>query len=194
MTQFGLTPSQTVGPFFAYALTPGEYQLTPLVGNNLVTEDAEGKPIRIEGRIFDGEGAPVIDAVIEIWQADGNGVYAQPGRTNKKFIGFGRCETKGGVFSFETVMPGAVPGPEDKRPQAPHINVGIFARGLLLRLFTRIYFEGEALNEQDPILNLIPVEARKTLIAKRSVDSSGMPVYQFDIHLQGEKETAFFEG
>ncbi len=191
MTQFSLTPSQTVGPFFAYALTPADYQFSPLVGNDLVTADTEETPIRIQGKVLDGEGAPVTDAMIEIWQADGNGIYAQPG-SNKKFLGFGRCETKDGVFSFRTVRPGPATGP-DGRQMAPHINVGIFARGLLLRLFTRIYFNGEPLNETDPILSLVPQEARRTLIARRSGDSSGEPVYIFDIHLQGENETAFFE-
>jgi protocatechuate 3,4-dioxygenase, alpha subunit len=192
MSQAGLTPSQTVGPFFAYALTPEDYDLSPLVGSALRTEDADGEPIRIEGKIFDGEGAPVIDAMIEIWQADGNGIYARPGQTNKKFIGFGRCETKGGSFSFRTVRPGAVNGPGGVQ-QAPHINVGIFARGLLRRLFTRIYFKGEALNASDPILNLVPEEARHTLMARRTESASGETVYIFDIHLQGENETVFFE-
>lgn len=192
MTQSGLTPSQTVGPFFAYALTPQDYKLTPLVGNDLRTEDAEGKPIRIEGKVYDGEGALVPDAMIEIWQADGNGLYADPRNSNKQFKGFGRCETKGGAYSFETVYPGVVPGP-DGGQQAPHINVGIFARGLLLRLFTRIYFEGAPLNRADPILNLVPEEARDTLIAKLKETSSAKDVYVFDIHLQGENETVFFE-
>lgn len=188
----GITPSQTVGPFFAYALTPQAYDFAPLVGNNLRTDDAHGEPIVIEGRIFDGEGAAVIDAMIEIWQADGRGHYAGIPRGNEKFKGFGRCETVGGAFRFETVMPGPVAAP-DGRLQAPHIVVGIFARGLLKRLHTRIYFEGEELNTDDPVLNLVPESFRHTLIARRKEGQETTRTYVFDIRLQGENETAFFE-
>jgi protocatechuate 3,4-dioxygenase alpha subunit len=192
----GLTPSQTVGPFFAYCLTPKAYGYAEVVTNDLVTEDAPGERIRIEGRVFDGDGKLVPDAMIEIWQADGEGRYASPedGRTrpNTRFKGFGRSDTVDeGRYSFATVKPGPVPGPNG-RLQAPHINVGIFARGILKRLFTRIYFEGEAANAADPILTLVPEEARSTLIAKRAT-RGGEPVYTFDIHLQGENETVFFE-
>jgi protocatechuate 3,4-dioxygenase, alpha subunit len=186
----GITPSQTVGPFFAYALTPELHGFETLAGNMLRTPDAEGAPIRIEGRVFDGAGAAIPDALVEIWQADGAGHYAQnlPGGSNRQFCGFGRCETKLGNFSFETVKPGTVPGPSDTR-QAPHINIGLFARGLLRRLFTRLYFEGEPLNENDTLLSLVAQDRRDTLIAKRAPSGT----YVFDIHLQGEKETVFFE-
>jgi len=186
----GITASQTVGPFFAYALTPEPDGFTPLVGNLLRTPDAEGSAIRIEGRVFDGVGDPVPDAMIEIWQADGAGVYARdfPSGSNHKFRGFGRCETKLGVFAFETVMPGSTGGP-DGSIQAPHVNVGLFARGLLKPLFTRVYFEDEPLNVKDAILNLVPEERRNTLIAKQVSPGA----YAFDIYMQGPNETVFFE-
>ncbi len=186
----GITASQTVGPFFGYALTPEPDGFTPLVGNLLRTPDAEGTPIRIEGRVFDGAGEPVPDAMIEIWQADAAGVYARglPSGSNRQFRGFGRCETKLGVFSFETVKPGPIAAP-DGSLQAPHINVGLFARGLLKRLFTRVYFEDEPLNVKDATLNLVPEERRNTLIAKRVSPGA----YAFDIYVQGPNETVFFE-
>jgi protocatechuate 3,4-dioxygenase, alpha subunit len=188
-----ITPSQTVGPFFAYALTPtGRYALADLAGNDLATEDAAGMRIRVEGRVLDGEGAPVTDAMIEIWQADGEGRYAgsDPALSNSSFRGFGRSETDDqGRYSFQTVKPGRVAGPNGAS-QAPHINVGVFARGVLRRMFTRLYFEdeGEA-NRDDPILGLVPEDARYTLVAKRDGDA----LYAFDIRLQGDGETVFFE-
>jgi protocatechuate 3,4-dioxygenase alpha subunit len=196
MSKSGITPSQTVGPFFAYCLTPKSYGYPELVTNDLLTEDAPGDRIRIEGRVVDGDGAPVPDAMIEIWQADGHGRYASPADTravaNTRFKGFGRsdCDSDG-RYSFTTVKPGPVPGP-DGGMQAPHINVNIFARGVLKQLVTRIYFEGEAANDGDPILALVPADARHTLIAKRAPDG-GTPAYVFDIRLQGENETVFFE-
>jgi protocatechuate 3,4-dioxygenase, alpha subunit len=186
----GITPSQTVGPFFAYALTPESYGFVPLADNRLRTPDAEGTPIRIEGRIFDGTGAVITDAMVEIWQADGAGLYAQqlPAGSNRRFRGFGRCETNAGSFVFETVMPGRVPGPGEEM-QAPHINIGVFSRGLLRRLFTRLYFEGEPSNTEDQVLLLVPEERRRTLMASQSSPGA----YVFDIHLQGGQETVFFE-
>ena len=195
MAERPITPSQTVGPFFAFSLTPVDYPYPALVGNDLLTEDAVGEPIRIEGRVLDGAGSPVPDAMIEIWQADGAGHYAGNDSAplpNTAFKGFGRCATdREGNFSFRTLKPGSVPAP-DGRPQAPHINIGLFARGLLRRLFTRIYFEGEAANDGDPVLALVPHEARKTLIARRT-ESEGAAAYVFDIRLQGDDETVFFE-
>jgi protocatechuate 3,4-dioxygenase alpha subunit len=190
--RFGITPSQTVGPFFNYALTPsGRYALSDLAGNNLVTDDAIGERIRIEGRILDGDGKPVADAMLELWQADGEGRYpgSDPALSNARFKGFGRaeCDTSG-RYAFDTVKPGATPGANGAM-QAPHINVGFFARGVLRRLFTRIYFEDEAANARDPVLALVPPEARPTLIARRS----GENAYVFDIRLQGDNETVFFE-
>jgi protocatechuate 3,4-dioxygenase, alpha subunit len=192
----GLTPSQTVGPFFHYCLTPKAYGYPEIITGDLLTDDAAGERIRIEGRVFDGDGQPVTDAMIEIWQADGEGRYASPAdtraRPNTRFKGFGRTDCdSAGRFRFATVKPGPVPGPNGAM-QAPHINVGIFARGMLNRLFTRIYFEDEAANANDPILALVPEDARATLIARRTAQG-GEAAYTFDIHLQGRNETVFFD-
>ena len=186
----GITPSQTVGPFFAYCLTPAAYNYRQIFSNDLTRDGAAGERIRIAGRVLDGDGAPVRDAMIEIWQADAEGRYPQPASgANVAFQGFGRTECDGeGRFSFTTVKPGPVPGPNGGE-QAPHINVGLFARGVLRRLFTRIYFEDEAANAADPILALVPEDARSTLIARRT----GAGTYSFDIRLQGDGETVFFE-
>src|SRR6266496_3603579 len=165
MTERGITPSQTVGPFFAYSLTPTEYDYAGLAGNDLRTDDAIGEPIVIEGRVIDGEGIAVPDAMVEIWQADGAGQYTGRG-SNTTFKGFGRSETRANGFSFRTVKPGAVTA-MDGTSQAPHINVSVFARGILLRMFTRIYFADEAANDTDPILTLVPPDRRATLIARR---------------------------
>jgi protocatechuate 3,4-dioxygenase alpha subunit len=192
MAEHGITPSQTVGPYFHFGLTPADYGFRGLVDNNLVTPDAVGEHVRIAGRLTDGVGEPVADALIEIWQADGAGRYAgREPRANVRFKGFGRAATaKDGTFGFATVKPGAVPGPGG-RPQAPHINVGIFARGMLKRLFTRIYFEDEAANADDAILALVPAERRATLVATRSGSIDGLPLFVFDIRLQGDRETVF---
>lgn len=190
----GITPSQTVGPFFAYVLTPHDYALPAIVSNDLATPDAAGERIRIEGYVLDGDGEPIVDAMIEIWQADPEGRYvttaAQPGQ-NTAFTGFGRSDVdSNGFYAFTTVKPGSVAGPGDTR-QAPHVNVGIFARGVLRRLFTRCYFDDEPANATDPILALVPPERRATLVAARH-DRAG-PAYTFNIRLQGEGETVFFE-
>jgi len=191
-----LTPSQTIGPFFAHALTPAKDGYEALVGADLVTADAAGEPIRIVGRIVDGAGQVVPDAMVEIWQADGAGRYPDDeaaARPNRGFRGFGRaaCDSAG-EFAFRTVKPGAVPGPGGRR-QAPHIDLGIFARGLLRRLFTRIYFPDEPANAADPILALVAADRRATLIAVRDTTVAGVSLYRFDIALQGDRETVFFE-
>lgn len=195
----GQTPSQTVGPYFAIGLTQGIFGRRQLAGNVLVAPDTPGEHIRLEGRVFDGAGDPVEDAMLEIWQADASGRYAHPlddargERIDKSFRGFGRAGTNPqGEFSFKTVKPGAVPGPGNSW-QAPHLNLIVFSRGLLSHAFTRIYFSDEAeANENDPILNLVDPARRATLIARRG--GTGTPgVYRFDIHLQGENETVFLE-
>jgi protocatechuate 3,4-dioxygenase alpha subunit len=200
-----ITPSQTVGPFFAYGLTPegradwkpdDTYRWKETTGDNLVTPDASGERIRLTGRVLDGDGAPVNDAMIEIWQADAQGRYAHPrdarARPNTKFQGFGRSATdKEGTYGFETVKPGPVPGANGAM-QAPHIVACIYSRGMLRQLYTRLYFDDEAANASDAILALVPEDRRATLIAKRGT-KDGAPVYQFDIRLQGEGETVFFE-
>jgi protocatechuate 3,4-dioxygenase alpha subunit len=186
----GQTPSQTVGPFFGFAL-PQEAQ------ESLVADATAGERITIEGRLLDGDGAPIDDALIEIWQANAAGRYDHPDDRQQQpldpaFHGFGRCPTdKSGRFRFRTVRPGPVPGPGNTL-QAPHINVTVFARGMLKQLVTRIYFDGEALNADDPILGLVgDPERRRTLIAKRGNGKNG--AYIFDIRLQGPGETVFFE-
>jgi protocatechuate 3,4-dioxygenase alpha subunit len=200
-----ITPSQTVGPFFAYGLTPegrchwdpdGTYGWKETVGADLITPDATGEKIHIEGRVLDGDGQPINDAMIEIWQADAQGRYASPGdtraRPNTKFKGFGRSATdKDGVYSFDTIKPGAVPGPGGKM-QAPHIVVAIFSRGMLRQIYTRLYFSDAGANASDPILALVPQERRGTLIAHKQADA-GRTNYRFDIRVQGEDETVFFE-
>jgi protocatechuate 3,4-dioxygenase, alpha subunit len=189
------TPSQTVGPFLHLGLAPADYNFRPLFAPVLAEPGLAGMHIRIEGRISDGDGNGLPDALVEIWQADAQGRYAHPadGRTlsSNSFRGFGRAPTgPAGEFFFATVKPGSVPGPRG-RPQAPHVNVGIFARGLLKRLFTRIYFAGEAMNASDPILALVPPERRHTLLATPIPTRAG--VFRFDIRLQGEDETVFFD-
>lgn len=189
----GVTPSQTVGPFFAFALTPASYAYAALAGDDLRSDDAEGVPIVIEGRLIDGGGETVPDAMVEIWQADGHGRYpgASPELANARFKGFGRSETIGGRWRFATVKPGRVAGPGGTM-QAPHIDVGIFARGILKRLFTRIYFDDEPDNAADPILALVPADRRATLIARRDGTHEGLTRYVLDIRVQGEDETVFF--
>jgi protocatechuate 3,4-dioxygenase alpha subunit len=193
----GVTPSQTVGPFFAYGLTPsGKYEWNDAFTNNLVTPDTSGDRIRVEGRVFDGDGQPVADCMLEIWQADAQGRFADPqdkrALPNVKFRGFGRCGSDAnGGYAFDTIRPGSVPDPDGK-PQAPHILLAIFARGMLLQLYTRIYFDGEVLNAADPVMALVPADRRTTLIAKRE-SGAGNAVYRLDIHLQGDNETVFFE-
>jgi protocatechuate 3,4-dioxygenase alpha subunit len=193
----GITPSQTVGPFFKYGLTPsGKYAWNDAFTNNLVTQDASGERIRIEGCVFDGDGAPVPDAMLEIWQADAQGRFSDPqdkrALPNSTFRGFGRCGTDaGGSYSFDTIKPGTVPDPDGKA-QAPHILLAVYARGMLLHLYTRIYFDGEAANPADPVLALVPADRRATLIARRE-PGNGNAVYRFDVRLQGDNETVFFD-
>lgn len=185
------TPSQTVGPFFSLGLTR-----TPM--NLLASEATQGERVRIEGQVFDGDGKPVPDAMVEIWQANAYGRYNHPEDIQEKpldsaFMGWGRAGTdKNGGYSFETIRPGPVPG-HDATVQAPHINVTVFARGMLVHAFTRIYFGDEQANAADPVLSSIKNKARrKTLVAARE-DRNGKTVYRFDIRLQGENETVFFD-
>lgn len=186
------TPSQTVGPFFAYGLTPGPYGYPFAGAVDARTCDARtpGRRIQVVGQVLDGDGEPIPDALVEIWQADGQGHYAEPGR-NDGFRGFARSGTGADarqVFLFETVKPGAIaPG------HAPHIGVTLFMRGLLSHLYTRLYFDDEAeANGRDPALLLVPEERRRTLIA-RKVAAPGEPIYRFDIRMQGPDETVFFD-
>lgn len=188
----GPTPSQTIGPFHRI-MVPWEG------GAGLVSPD-DPDAIRIEGRVLDGAGQPVDDSVIEVWQANIHGRYAHAEDTREVplvqgFDGFGRAITDGaGGFTIVTVKPGCVPGPGET-VQAPHISLSVFARGLLRHLVTRIYFPDEAAaNEKDPILQSIEEPGRReTLLAVRQDGDSTPPVYEFDIHLQGPRETVFFD-
>lgn len=187
------TSSQTVGPYFSIGLKA-------LYCAELADPQVPGQHITIHGRILDGDGKPVPDAVFETWQADAQGKYAHPeddtqnaGRTG--FLGFGRIPAdKDGRFRFSTIKPGAVPGP-DGTTQAPHILVSVFMRGLLTRLVTRIYFPREALNDEDYVLRLLEPARRTTLIAK-AVPSPGdelQGVFEWNVILQGTDETVFFD-
>jgi protocatechuate 3,4-dioxygenase alpha subunit len=194
--RFKQTPSQTVGPYFAYGLVPEQYgyPFSSIAGGTLVGNDSDGERVRIEGRVFDGEGQPISDALIEIWQADAQGRYAHPldpRSSNASFKGFGRVGTGAeseGRFVFETVKPASVDG-----TQAPHVNVIVLMRGLLLHAYTRIYFSDETdANANDPVLASVPADRRDTLIAKREPTVAGVG-YRFDIHMQGPRETVFFD-
>ena len=192
----GITPSATVGPFFLFGLIPSSYGGEDVITNNLVTPDASGEKIRIEGRVLDGDAAPIPDAMLEIWQADAAGRYAHPADQralpNATFKGFGRSPTDdAGRYAFDTIKPGATPGPNGQM-QAPHIAVNLFSRGVLKQMVSRIYFSDEPANASDPILNLVPPERRATLIARRE-ERDGAPVYRLDFKLQGDGETVFFE-
>ncbi len=173
---FQQTPSQTVGPFFAYSLTPEQYSydFRSLVDNNLVNPIGKTNVITIVGKVLDGEGVVIPDALIEIWQNDGE---------NKLFGRFGTGTDKENRFIFHTVKPKSV------NNQAPYLSVIVFMRGQLIHSYTRIYFSDElALNEEDEVLNSVPSERKNTLIAQKEGQ-----VYYFSIHMQGENETVFFE-
>jgi protocatechuate 3,4-dioxygenase, alpha subunit len=184
------TPSQTAGPFFHLGLT-GSRSVRRIAGPG-----ADGELIRLSCRVLDGDGVPVNDALIEIWQADAQGNYHHPDDPrshsgNPGFLGFGRQETdEDGSCFFETIKPGRVPGP-DNHLQAPHLNCSVFARGLLKHLTTRIYFSGDPANSNDPILRLVPQGRRDTLMAHELPAQRG--AWQVNIHLSGERETVFFD-
>lgn len=194
MRKLQQTPSQTVGPYFAYGLTPTQYgyDLKSLFTPVLAQPYAVGEHIRITGQVFDGAGHSVLDAMVEISQPDASGkpVTSVVDAQSKGFTGFGRCGTgtlAGNHYAFDTVKPGAAAG------QAPFINVCVTMRGLLVHTFTRIYFDDQlAANAQDAVLASVPAERRATLVAKRETTGAGV-VYRFDIRMQGEKETVFFD-
>jgi protocatechuate 3,4-dioxygenase alpha subunit len=185
------TPSQTVGPFFAFGLTEGSGRVRCIAG-----PDAKGACVLLVGRVLDGDDAPVPDAMIEIWQADADGKYNHPddpqhGTADPACTGFGRMGTdEDGLCEFETIKPGRVSGPGGTL-QAPHLNVALFARGLLKQLYTRVYFANDPANEEDPVLALVPENRRETLTAR--LDGNRRNCWKFDIHLQGQRETVFFD-
>jgi len=185
------TPSQTVGPFYAIGLTR-----RPL--NVVTNESTDGERIRIEGQVLDGDGLPIPDVMVEIWQANAYGRYNHPDDKQEKpldatFTGWGRSGTDEKCFyRFDTIKPGPVPG-ANETVQAPHINVVVFARGMLVHAFTRLYFADEPANASDPVLNSIKNKKRRqTLIALPGMEN-GKTIYRFDIRLQGENETVFFD-
>lgn len=186
-----ITPSQTVGPFFSLCLAPRD---RPGIGSaRLATPDAVGQRITIEGRVLDGDHAPVPDALIEIWQADGEGRYAgfHPALACLSFTGFGRATCDGqGRFTIETVKPGRVVD-LDGREHAPHIAIGIFGKGINRRLYTRIYFPDESANDGDRVLSSVVAERRASMMAEK-VGAAGQR-YAFAIRLQGADETVFLD-
>ena len=210
--RLGQTPSQTVGPFFHYGLPwkggadligdlnmGARLDLIPPGHDHLADPRKRGKiagqTIEISGTVLDGAGQPISDVMVEIWQANAAGRYAAPQDMREDlaldadFIGFGRSSTDvNGVYRFRTVRPGRVPGPGNAL-QASHIAIGVMGRGLIKRLVTRLYFPDAAENDDDPILALVSEARRGTLVAK----ADGAHKYRFDIVLQGENETVFFE-
>ena len=217
------TPSQTAGPYVHIGLAPGAAGFDIYrheLGWDIAGPNAKGEKIRVEGRVIDGMGSPVKDALIEVWQANADGIHAHPehpGEVEDGFRGWGRVITDfdSGVFILDTVKPGRVPGrvpmqrnevrvpgeaapaPASQPLQAPHLHLWVVARGINLGLNTRLYFSDEAeANATDPVLNLIEWESRRaTLIAHRQDEPAedGRARYLFDICLQGENETVFFE-
>ena len=199
------TASQTAGPYVHIGLIPHQAGFDIFqnnFSNILVTPETKGERIRIEGRIFDGMGAPTRDILVEIWQANAAGRYNHPAdRQEDKpldptFRGWGRTGTDfhTGIYTFETVKPGPEIGRHGHKPQAPHVSIWLAARGINIGLATRMYFSDEAeANAADPVLNIVdPPIRRVTLIARRE-ERGGDVVYVFDIHLQGERETVFFD-
>jgi protocatechuate 3,4-dioxygenase alpha subunit len=181
------TGSQTVGPYLHIGLNW-------LVTSNIAARGVKGERVSVSGRLLDGDGVGVSDGLIEIWQANSHGKYAHPEDRQAKPLergwrGFGRIPTDAkGSFRFSTIKPGRVPGPHGK-PQAPHLVVSVFMRGLLKHLATRMYFPDELANAEDPVLKLVPAARRATLIAKRKAKGA----LEWDIVLQGRNETVFFE-
>ena len=184
------TPSQTAGPYLHIGLT-NTHSITQIAAPGV-----PGERVRLKCRVLDVEGAPLNDAMIEIWQADASGHYNHPDapaatESNSRFYGFGRAATdESGACEFETIRPGSVPGPGDST-QAPHLNVAVFARGILLQLHTRIYFAGDPANDNDPVLALVPADRRDTLMARPDPKDPGC--WLFDVRLRGDQETVFFD-
>lgn len=193
------TPSQTAGPYVHIGLIPAQAGFEIFeknFSNSLITPETQGERIAIEGRVLDGSGTPLRDVLLEIWQADSHGRYWQPGTGGAgAFHGWGRtgADFQTGTYRFETVKPGGAMG-RHGRPMAPHVSFWIVARGINIGLYTGMYFADEAAaNANDPVLNLIEHEVRReTLLTARST-RGGSAVYTFDIRLQGEGETVFFD-
>lgn len=203
MQELKESPSQTAGPYVHIGTNPNWVEISGVwaqdLGLMLVNPDTKGERILVKGRILDGQDQPLTDALVEIWQADAAGLYNSPqerrGQADPHFTGWGRQPTHRdtGEFRFETIKPGRVPY-ADGRMMAPHITFWIVARGINTGLHTRMYFGDEpAANQDCPVLRRIPNSASAaTLVAARGQDD-GLPAYTFDIHLQGERETVFFD-
>jgi protocatechuate 3,4-dioxygenase alpha subunit len=175
------TGSQTVGPFFSFGLTTN-----PRLGT-VAAPEAAGEHIRLTIRVIDGAGVPVPDSVIELYQADASGTFDM----TPQFRGFGRLGTDvSGSCTFETIRPGVTPD-DAGRPQASHINLCVFMRGMLRHVYTRVYFAGDPGLDTDPVLVLVPAERRATLLAQPIADAPA--AWMFEIHLQGDRETVFFD-
>lgn len=199
------TPSQTAGPYVHIGLIPkqaGFDIFDNTLGETLVAAATQGTRIRVEGRIFDGTGALVRDALVEVWQANAAGRYAHPAdrqagkAEDPAFRGWGRTGTDfaTGLWAFETIKPGVVAGRAGHRDMAPHLNLWIVARGINLGLATRMYFGDEAAaNAADPVLAIIEQPDRRATLVAKAETREGKPVYIFDIRLQGEGETVFFD-
>ena len=193
--------SQTAGPYVHIGLAPGAAGFDIYrqeLGHDIAGPNAAGERIRVEGLVIDGMGSPVKDVLLEVWQANSAGIYAHPeggGEVEEGFRGWGRVITdfETGEWGFDTVKPGAAMG-RNGRLMAPHLNLWIVARGINIGLNTRVYFDDEAeANAADPVINMIEWEKRRaSLIATRSM-RDGKPVYRFDIRLQGDDETVFFD-
>lgn len=193
------SPSQTAGPYVHIGLTPNFAEITGVypddLGTSMVNDKTKGERITITGRVLDGTGTPLKDALVEIWQADADGLYNSPsemrGSADANFTGWGRCPSgmDDGVFRFDTIKPGRVPYP-DGRMQAPHVTLWIVARGINIGLQTRMYFpDEEAANAEDPILGRVEHRIRVGTLIAQKVEGG----YSFDVHLQGDKETVFFD-
>ena len=186
------TPSQTVGPYFAYGLSPAQYgvDLPELFGPTLAGPDCPGEPLLVIGQVFDGYGQPITDALVELSQLDAQG--KDSGRAlHSVFRGFGRCGTgtlADGLYAFHTIRPGKAPG-----QVSSCLHVTLFMRGLLTHCFTRVYFADEqAALEGDPVFQAVPEHRRSSLLARRE-PAMGAHAWRFDIHMQGPHETVFFD-
>ena len=188
------TANQPIGPFYHFALTPG-WETGDRSAGVMAGREAQGERIRLIVRVLDADGSLVTNGMLELWQADANGKYNHPADTREKtadpaFHGFGRLATDDqGLCVFETVKPGQVPG-LNGRMQAPHIDVSVFAPGLLRRVVTRIYFAADPANSSDEILGLVPEDRRQTLLARAGAEPGE---WCFDLHLSGPCETVFFD-
>ena len=201
LTYLKETASQTAGPYVHIGLAPGAAGFDIYrqeLGRDIAGPNAKGERIRVEGVVIDGMGAPIKDVLLEVWQANADGHFAHPeggGPVEDGFRGWGRVITdfETGEWGFETVKPGPTRG-RNVGTQAPQLNFWLVARGINIGLNTRMYFSDETeANAQDPVLNLIEWENRRsTLIAQRD-DSGDVPTYRFEIRLQGEDETVFFD-